>query len=112
MNVVDIKIEKENIVNESHETGNYFEDYARNALEKLFHYYDFIQSANVFFRGSKHPTKKVKIKLRLKGKEVFVEASAEKYPAAIDAGVQKLKNQLEKYKTQHYKRSVAGNTEN
>lgn len=99
---MDLKVEKGDF-----ESRNYFEDYSRKSLEKLFAQYDFIKSVNVFFRGKKHPTKKVKIKARFKGKEVFVEESAENYQMAVDGAIKKLKVQVEKYKTKHYKRSVA-----
>ncbi len=84
------------------ESNSYLENYSRKSLDKFFNQFDFLQSVNIFFRGSKHPIKKVKIKARLKGKEVFVESSAEKYPTAIDGAIQKLKTQISKYKSQHY----------
>jgi len=84
------------------ENNGYLENYSRKALDKFFAQFDFLQSINIFFRGSKHPIKKIKIKAHLKGKVVFVESSAEKYPMAIDAAVQKLKTQITKYKSQRY----------
>ncbi len=67
---MDIRVEKEFL-----EGANYFETYAREQLHKYFLNYPFIESVKVFFRGDKHITKKVKLQARLKGKDVFVEAS-------------------------------------
>lgn len=96
---MDIKIEREGI-----EGTNYFDSYARNALAKYFDKYPFIESIKVFFRGSKHPTKKVKLQVRLKGKDVFVEAKGDRHDLAIDAASKKLNQQVEKYKTQRYRK--------
>ena len=87
--------------------NNYFEAYSQEALQKFFEKYDFIKSVNVFFRGNKHKTKMVKLKAHFKGKDVFVECSAERYPMAIDGAIAKLKTQILKYKTGHYKKAVA-----
>ena len=48
------------VVRDETEGKNYFESYARENLQKYFRKYPFIESINVFFRGDKHPTKKVK----------------------------------------------------
>lgn len=97
---MDIKIEKEH-----HEGHNYFEIYAQKQLDKYFKNYPFIESIKVFFRGSKHPQKKVKLHARLKGKDVFVEASGPKHDIALDNAADKLRTQAEKYKSKHYKRA-------
>ena len=99
---MDIKVEKGNI-----EGRNYFDAYSREALKKFFDQYDFIKSINVFFRGKKHVMKKVKLKARFKGKEIFVECSGDRYQTALDGAINKLKTQIDKYKTRHYKRAVA-----
>jgi len=97
---MDIKIERD------YRAGkNYFEDYAQKELHKYFRIYPFLESIKVFFRGDKHPTKKVKIHARLKGKDVFVEASGAKHDIALDNARVKLRAQAEKYKTKHYKRA-------
>jgi len=97
---MDIKIDRE-----YREGKNYFEDYAQKQLHKYFTIYPFLESIKVFFRGDKHPTKKVKIHARLKGKDVFVEASGAKHDIALDNASVKFKTQAEKYKTKHYKRA-------
>lgn len=97
---MDIRVEKDRI-----EGTNYFDNYAREQLQKYFVNYPFIESVKVFFRGSKHPTKKVKLQARLKGKDVFVEASGPKHDVALDKAVEKLRTQVEKYKSKRYKRA-------
>lgn len=95
---MDIKIDKTAV-----EGQNYFDSHARETLAKYFTNYPFIESIRVFFRGSKHPTKKVKLQARLKGKDVFVEASAARHDLAVVAAAEKLRTQAEKYKSKHYK---------
>lgn len=97
---MDIKVERDAI-----EGKNYFESYARESLQKYFSNYPFIESINVFFRGKDHPYKKVKLKARLKGKDVFVEARGARHDLAIDAAGDKLRSQMEKYKSKHYKKA-------
>ena len=77
---MDIKVEKGLV-----EGNNYFDSYAREKLEKYFMNYPFIESIKVFFRGKKHPSKKVKLQARLKGKDVFVEGSGDRHDLALDA---------------------------
>ena len=67
------------------EGSNYFDSYARKQLQKYFKSYPFIESVKVFFRGKKHSSKKVKLHMRLKGKEVFAEANGPKHDIALDA---------------------------
>ena len=97
---MDIKVEKDII-----EGTNYFDNYAREILQKYFLNYPFIESIKVFFRGAKHPSKKVKLQARLKGKDVFVEASGPKHDIALDQAVEKLRRQVEKYKSKRYKKA-------
>ena len=97
---MDIKIERG-----SKEGKNYFENYANKNLQKFFKNYPFLESVKVFFRGDKHPTKKVKLHARLKGKDVFVEASGPKHDIALDNAAIKLRAQAEKYKSKHYKKA-------
>ncbi len=97
---MDIKVERAQT-----EGKNYFETYARENLQKYFNNYPFIESIKVFFRGKKHPSKKIKLHARLKGKDVFVEASGARHDLALDAASAKLRVQVEKYKSKHYKRA-------
>lgn len=97
---MDIKVDRG-----SAQANTYNEEYAQNSLRKYFASYPFINSAKIFFRGDKHPTKKVKIQLRLKGKDVFAEGEGKHHDAALDVAVEKLKTQMEKYKSKHYKRA-------
>jgi ribosomal subunit interface protein len=97
---MDIKVERDLL-----EGNNYFDSYAREQLQKYFLNYPFIESIKVFFRGKKHPSKKVKLQARLKGKDVFVEASGDRHDLALDNAVNKLKSQVEKYKSKRYKRA-------
>lgn len=97
---MDIKVERDLL-----EGTNYFDKYAREQLQKYFINYPFIESIKVFFRGDKHPTKKVKLQARLKGKDVFVEASGDRHDLALDSAVDKLRRQVEKYKSKRYKKA-------
>jgi len=97
---MDIRVEKDLI-----EGMNYFESYAREKLQKYFNNYPFVESIKVFFRGNKHPEKKVKLHARLKGKDVFVEGTGSKHDIALDNAAEKLRRQVEKYKSKHYKRA-------
>ena len=97
---MDIRVEKEII-----EGKNYFERYARELLQKYFNNYPFVESIKVFFRGDKHPYKKVKLQARLKGKDVFVEATGAKHDIALDLAAEKLKTQVEKYKSKRYRKA-------
>lgn len=84
---------------------NYYEKYARENLQKYFRNYPFVESIKVFFRGDKHPKKKIKLQARLKGKDVFVEASGPQHDVALDLAAEKLRKQVEKYKSKHYKKA-------
>ncbi len=97
---MDIKVER-NMT----EGTTYNEQYAQDLLGKYFDSYPFVTSAKIFFRGDKHPTKKVKVQLRLKGKDVFAEASGKYHDIALENAVQKLRPQVERYKSKHYKRA-------
>jgi len=100
---MDIKIDRGSV---EVDTGkSYNERYANEQLQKYFSSYPFISSAKVFFRGDKHPTQKVKIHLRLKGKDVYAEAEGAGHDVALDNAIAKLRPQMEKYKTRHYKRA-------
>ena len=85
--------------------STYNEQYAQDQLKKYFESYPFINSAKVYFRGDKHPTKKVKINLRLKGKDVFAEGEGAHHDSAFDDAIQKLRSQMAKYKSKRYKRA-------
>lgn len=98
---MDIKV----VRNQQEEGKNYFDSYARASLEKYFQKYPFIESIKVFFRGKKHPSKKVKLQVAMKGKELFVEAKGARHDLAIDAAGEKLRTQLEKYKSKLYKKA-------
>jgi len=95
---MDIKVEKE-----ATEGTNYFERYAREQLKKYFDNYNFVESIKVFFRGTKHDTKKIKLQARLKGKDIFVEAVGPSHDVALDNATIKLKAQVEKYKSKRYR---------
>ena len=97
---MDIKVERDS-------TGgkNYFEKYAVDHLKDYFDKYNFVESIKVFFRGKKHNTKKIKLQARLKGKDVFVEASAVRHDLALDLASKKLRTQVEKYKTKRFKKA-------
>ena len=97
---MDIKIDRG-----TSEANTYNEQYAQEQLKKCFDHYRFINSAKVFFRGDKHPTKKVKIQLRLKGKDVFAEGEGQFHDVAFDVALDKIKGMMERYKSKHYKKA-------
>jgi ribosome-associated translation inhibitor RaiA len=97
---MDIKVDKDHV-----DGNNYFENYAIEKLKKYFDNYSFIESIKIFCRGSKHKYKKIKLHIRLKGKDVFVEARGGDHDHALDVAADKLYNIAEKYKTKHYKRA-------
>ncbi len=94
-----------NIDRNFEKSGNYFENYAHDKLVKFFSKYPFVESIKVFFRGKKHPTKKVKIQARFKGKDIFVEATGEKHDLALNQAAIKLNAQAKKYKTKFYRKA-------
>ncbi len=87
------------------EGSNWHETYARQSLQKYFTKYPFIESIKVFFRGKAHPYKKVKLQARLKGKDVFVEATGLRHDIALDNATSKLRSVVEKYKSKRYKKA-------
>ncbi len=95
---MDIKVERDSL-----DGKNYFEKYAIEHLQDYFDKYRFLESIKIFCRGSKHPTKKIKLQARLKGKDVFVEASGITHDHALDAASKKLRTHVEKYKGKHYR---------
>ena len=95
---MDIKLDRESTA------GNtYNEKYAHEKLEKYFVSYPFLESDKVYFRGDKHPTQKVKISVRLKGKDVYAEGGGVGHDSALDIAMSKLRPQMEKYKSKHYR---------
>ncbi len=97
---MDIRIERDKV-----EGTNYFDNYARDQLNKYFQSYPFIESVKVFFRAKKHELKKVKMQMRLKGKDIFAEATGPKYDIALDNAIDKLHGQIEKYKSKRFKKA-------
>lgn len=97
---MDIKVDKDYV-----DANNYFEKHAREKLSKYFDNYSFIESIQIFCRGKQHKYKKVKLHVRLKGKNVFVEARGGDHEHALDVATDKLYTLAEKYKTRHYKRA-------
>ncbi|MEE9374596.1 MAG: HPF/RaiA family ribosome-associated protein [Saprospiraceae bacterium] len=97
---MDIKMERN-----GKEGNNEFENQMREKLAKFFTHYSFIESIKIFFRGKKHKYKKIKIQARLKGKDIFVEANGHNHEYALEQASQKLRVQVEKYKSKHYTRS-------
>jgi len=81
---------------------NSFEEYAQDRCKKYFDKYPFVQSIQIFLRGQKHPTKKVKMQVRLKGKDIFASANGTQHHDAFDNALSKLTKQLAKYKTLRY----------
>jgi len=90
------------IIRDFKASPNSFEEYAQDRCQKYFDNYPFVQSIQVFLRGDKHPTKKVKLQVRLKGKDVFASAPGLHHHDAFDNALAKLKKQLDKYKTYRY----------
>ncbi len=95
---MDIRIDKDF----KEESNNPFEAYAKERLRKYFDNYPFLNTVQIYLRGQKHPYKKVKLQVRVKGKEIFTEAPGAQHHDAFDSALQKLRSQLEKYKTKRY----------
>ncbi len=95
---MDIKIERNY---ESSE--NDFVAYAKTKLNKYFENYPFVQSIQLYLRGKKHPTKKVKLNVRIKGKHIFAEAKGLKHHDALENALGKLEHQLKKHKSKIYR---------
>jgi len=98
---MDIKLESGEMANGQ----SYNERYAHEQLQKYFKSYPFIKSAKIYFRGDKHPSQKVKIQLRLKGKDIYAEGRGVGHDAALDEAISKLKPQMEKFKSKRYRRA-------
>ncbi len=96
---MDIKIERNASTDAS---ANGFESYAKERIQKYFDHYPFLQSIQIYLRGKKHPTKKVKLQMNLKGKEIFSEAKGLQHHDAFDNALVKVASQLAKYKSKHY----------
>jgi len=90
------------IIRDYKSSPNSFEEHAQERCQKYFDNYPFMQSIQVFLRGDKHPTKKVKLQVRLKGKDIFASAEGSHHHDAFDNALAKLKKQLSKYKTFRY----------
>ena len=90
------------IARDSTESVHSFERYAQSKCQKYFDTYPFVNSFNVFLRGTKHPTKKVKLQVRLQGKELFASATGNQHHDALNLALDKVKRQLRKYKTERY----------
>lgn len=91
---------------ETKEMNTSFGALALEKLGKYFSKYPFLENVSIFLRGSKHPTKKVKLSAHLKGKEVYAEASGKFHEDAFENAMQKLVVQLDKYKTTRYKKGA------
>ena len=96
---MDIKIDRGFSVSEA---TNGFEAYAFDKVHKYFDHYTFLQSVQIYLRGQKHPTKKVKLRMNLKGKEIFSEAKGYKHHDAFDNALTKMAAQLAKHKSKRY----------
>lgn len=96
---MDIKIDRQFTAEDA---TNGFEAYAISKVQKYFKQFTFLQSVQIYLRGSKHPTKKVKLQMNLKGKEIFSEAGGLKHHDALENALQKIEAQLVKYKSKRY----------
>ena len=83
--------------------ANGFESSIREKLSKYFTNYPFVESIKVFLRGKRHKSKKIKLQVRLKGKDVFVEANGHNHEYALEQATDKLYTQVEKYKSKRYR---------
>ena len=73
------------------------EDYLRKRVERLEHFNNQeVFDLEAIFSEEKH-RKVCELITRLKGKELFAQADATEFEAAIDKAQQRLKAQLEKY---------------
>lgn len=78
------------------------EEFTREKLNKLKNHYDFIVSADVYFKTEKSSNpqkdKVCEIQLNLPGPEIFISAIEENFDKAVYKNVADLKRQLRKRK--------------
>jgi len=78
------------------------EEFTREKLNKLKNHYDFIVSADVYFKNEKssnpQKTKACEIQLNLPGPEIFISAVEENFDKAVYKNIADLKRQLRKRK--------------
>jgi len=92
---------------ETKELNTSFGNLAIEKIGKYFNKYPFLEKVSIFLRGTKHPTKKVKINAHVKGKDIYAEASGTFHEDAFENAMQKLGVQLAKHKTTRYKKGAA-----
>lgn len=92
---------------ETKELNTNFGALAIEKFDKYFAKYPFLEKVSIFLRGTKHPTKKVKLNAHVKGKDIYAEASGTFHEDAFENAIQKLVVQLDKYKTTRYKKGAA-----
>ncbi len=97
---MDIRVQRD-----SQRSGNYFQSYAVEHFQAFFKKYRFLESVNVFFRGGDQSDKSIKLMARVKGKNIFAEASAYRHDVALELAARKLQTQVEKFKTKRYNKT-------
>jgi integrase/recombinase XerC len=82
------------------------ESYATQKLSKSLGQFSFITSAHVYFKEDQdgQHSKRAKVQLNVKNDVLFAELLADRFDAALDNTIQKLKRQIQKYKTKKFAR--------
>jgi len=97
-NKMDIKIHREKKI-----ALHPFELFANQKLQSCFVAFPFLYSVQIYLRGNKHLTKKVKLQARVKGKNIFASAEGPNHHDAFEKAYIKLFNQCQRFKTEKYK---------
>jgi ribosomal subunit interface protein len=76
------------------------EDYTNRRIAKSLGQFPFVTSAHVYFKDDQDAkrSKLAKIQLNVKNGILYAEALSNRFDAALDNAILKLKRQLEKYK--------------
>ena len=96
---------KVHIESMDHRNFSSLENYTNQKLSKSLGQFPFITSAHVYFKKDKGSaeSKRAKVQLNVKNDTLFADAISQRFDSALDEAVQKLKRQVEKYKTKKFK---------
>ena len=93
---------------ESTDFRNYasLESYANQRLIKSLGKFPFVTAAHVYFKDKQgeRNEKQAKIQLHVKNDVLFANALGNRFDAALDNAINKLKRQIQKYKTKKFRK--------
>ena len=82
-----------------------FSDYIKERLNKFFGKYDYITSIDVYVKNENKQSDEdhiVEAKVFLPGPELYADSAADSHKDALNATIDKLRRQLEKYKEKYH----------